>query len=210
MQNNTGSTINYFQVAFTGEQWRQNTNSVTLKFYYQVNAPDISNGTWTPVTVFDFTPLHTGSALALDGNLAVNDTSFFGVVPVTVASGQEIWFKWEIIGNSSSPGLAIDDLDIIPYTNNPTGTASSDQINSFNVFYSASLNSIFMNTDMSSEKSLTIHIFNIDGKEVNNFTENFPIGKASFMMPAGNLTKGIYFLSAEGKQEKYVAKILIY
>ena len=76
MKNNSNNPINYFQISFTGEQWRQNTNIVTLKFYYQLNAPDISNGTWTPVAALDFSPLHLGSALSLDGNLAVNDTSF--------------------------------------------------------------------------------------------------------------------------------------
>lgn len=211
VKNNSNNTINYFQISFRGEQWRQNTNANTLKFYYQINAPDISNGTWTPVTSLDFPELYVGSAMALDGNLSANDTSFLAVIPLTLNPGQEVWFKWEIIGNSNGPGLAIDDLEIIPSATNPTSASNfSSNNNELFCFYSNSSNSIILNTNFSEEDFLVIHIYDAFGKNVKTFSEKILAGKNQTSIRAGNLSKGIYFISASGSKKSFSAKVAVY
>lgn len=109
--NNTGASVNSFNITYRGEQWRVNTASQTLVFEYQVGATSISSGTWLPVTTLDFTALTTGTAAAIDGNATGNFVVKNGVVPATVLNGQEIWFRWTKTG-TNSPGLAIDDFSV--------------------------------------------------------------------------------------------------
>lgn len=211
MKNNSNNPISYFQISFRGEQWRQNTNPNTLKFYYQINAPDISNGTWTPMSSLDFPELHVGAALALDGNLAVNDTSLTAIFPITVNALQEVWFKWEIIGNSNGPGLAIDSLEITPYATNPTSVSSfpSDN-NEFYCFYSNSSHSFILNTSFTEEDFITIRIYDVFGKNVNTLHEDISAGKNQIHIGAGSLAKGIYCITVSARKKAFATKVAVY
>ncbi len=111
LANNSGSTATSFSVSYRGEQWRQTTNAQTLVFEYQVGATSLTTGTWTAVTALDFTAPKTGTAGALDGNLAANYLAKSSTITVNVNNGQEIWFRWTKTG-STSPGLAIDDFSV--------------------------------------------------------------------------------------------------
>ena len=209
MKNSSNNTINYFQIGFRGEQWRQNTNNLSLKFYYQINASSITTGTWIPITSLDFPSLHSGNALALDGNLGANDTSFLLALPLTLTAGQEVWFKWELIGNSSSPGLAIDDLEIIPYASNPTDVSSwSSQNDDVFAFYSESSGSIILNTNLSKEDLFSICLYDTYGKNVCGFSEKISLGKNQSAFYAGNLSKGIYIVVIHSSQKHIAQKII--
>jgi len=111
--NNTGSTVTSFEIAFKGEQWRQNASAQTLTFDYQVGATSISTGTWTSVTDLNFASPNTGTAGALDGNASGNFSNISATVSVSVTDGQEIWLRWSKTGTNSH-GLAIDDFSVTP------------------------------------------------------------------------------------------------
>ncbi|GAA4747671.1 cadherin-like beta sandwich domain-containing protein [Flavisolibacter ginsenosidimutans] len=111
--NNTGFAISNLAISFTGEQWRQTTNAHVLVFDYQIGATSLTTGTWTANTAFNFTAPKTGTAGALDGNVAANQVAISGNLPISLAAGQEIWLRWTKTG-STSPGLAIDDITITP------------------------------------------------------------------------------------------------
>ena len=203
MKNNSNNAISYFQISFTGEQWRQNTNNLTLKFYYQINATSITTGTWTPVGAFDFPSLHSGNALALDGNLAVNDTSFLSSFALALNAGQEVWFKWEIIGNSNGPGLAIDDLSITPYVTNPTSISSLSNKNVNISAYPNPSNGNF--TINSSEKIAQIEIINVLGEKV--YSSQINSEKKDINLSPQ--PKGVYFVKVQSEGSVYINTIVI-
>ncbi|MPT33160.1 MAG: T9SS type A sorting domain-containing protein [Chryseobacterium sp.] len=114
IKNNSTVAIASFDIAFNGEQWRQNSTAQTLVFEYQISSSAITSltsGTWTAASSFDYTGINTGTAGPLDGNLTANRTAKSGTLTVNVPAGSEIFLRWTKSG-SSSPGLAIDDLSI--------------------------------------------------------------------------------------------------
>ncbi|MBD2533486.1 DUF4347 domain-containing protein [Nostoc flagelliforme FACHB-838] len=121
LQNNTDSAISQLRVSYTGEQWRNasNTSQQKLNFSYQTGKTltSLTAGTWTPVTSLNFTgPIATLVALPLDGNLAINKnvkTSISINLATPIAVGEEIILRWEDINDSGNDhGLSIDDIFI--------------------------------------------------------------------------------------------------
>ena len=207
MKNNSNNPINYFQISFTGEQWRQNANSVTQKFYYQLNAPDITNGTWTPVPQLYFSPLHVGTALALDGNLAANDTSFLIALPLVVNAGQQVWFKWELIGNSSSPGLAIDDLSITPYATNPTSAATlENESTNISVYPSLTDGFVFIHSEKI-QPSAVVCVYDALGRKI--YSENIPHEWNETKLDLNSCTKGTYTVIVLSSEMRVTQKIIL-
>ncbi len=114
IKNNSTVAIASLDIAFNGEQWRQNSTAQTLVFDYQISSSAITSltgGTWTTASTFDYTGTVTGTAGPLDGNLSANRTAKSGTLTVSVPAGSEIFLRWTKSGSSSS-GLAIDDLSI--------------------------------------------------------------------------------------------------
>ncbi|MFN6441614.1 MAG: Calx-beta domain-containing protein [Nostoc sp. DedSLP01] len=126
LQNNTGSSITQLQVGYTGEQWRNggNTSYQQLKFSYQTGSTltSLTTGTWTPVTLLDFTaPIAGATSAALNGNQAANRVVIAPVIlnlATPIANGQEIILRWEDIDDAGNDhGLAIDDVSVkVDYT----------------------------------------------------------------------------------------------
>ncbi|MCS6990742.1 MAG: T9SS type A sorting domain-containing protein, partial [Chitinophagales bacterium] len=114
--NTTGSTLTTVSVSYTGEQWRNGASGVVnlLDFAYQLNASSITSGTWTDVNPLDFASIHnSGTAGALNGNLAANRTSISHTYSLTIAPGDVLWLRWSDIDNTGSDhGLAVDDLTV--------------------------------------------------------------------------------------------------
>lgn len=115
--NNTGSTITTLTVSYTGEQWRLGAAGRVdrLDFQYSLDATTLANGVWTDVNNLDFTaPITTGTAGALDGNLAANSkaTSFI-ITGLSIPDNATIFFRWnDFDANGADDGLAIDDFSI--------------------------------------------------------------------------------------------------
>ena len=126
--NNTGKQITSFRISYRGEQWYQGTatsptgSAATMDFSYKVgtNLTDPSDSQYTTVSALNFSaPNLPGIESALDGNAAGNYTNKTATVNVNVNNGQEIMMRWEKFGASNSHGLALDDLVVIPITNEP-------------------------------------------------------------------------------------------
>src|SRR5260221_1145356 len=91
--NNTGTTINQLDVAYTGEQWRLGAVRTApdrdrIDFQYSLSATSLVSGTWIDVDALDFSsPVTTGTVGALNGNLAPNRTPLAGSIVATIPAG---------------------------------------------------------------------------------------------------------------------------
>lgn len=122
--NDTAATFTNIVISYTGEQWRNGSNSTpqTLSFSYQVGSAPLTNPAvtsgWISFPALNFVtpnPL-TNPASGLDGNAATNRQVIANVflAGVSVGPGQELFFRWSDIndpGNDHSFG--IDDLSIL-------------------------------------------------------------------------------------------------
>ena len=96
LRNATGARLSGFDLAFSGEQWRNggNTSAQTMVFAYGFGA-SFADVTWTaPGAGFDFTSPVTGSvAGAVDGNAAGRVGGLGGSVHASWDAGQTLWLR---------------------------------------------------------------------------------------------------------------------
>jgi hypothetical protein len=117
--NGTGQTLNYINLQFTSEVWRQSNLAKTLEFYYFID-PTATNAFSTTATAFlpalnvNFPTVagDTGGA-AVDGT-ATNNQAVLAVVNQPISewpSDAALWLVWEMASSAGkSQGLAIDNL----------------------------------------------------------------------------------------------------
>ena len=115
--NNTGGTINAFDIAYTGEHWRLGTagRNDSLTFQYSTDATSLTTGTWTGMAALDFvTPNNGGTAGARNGNDAANRTAIAATVGgQSIANGASFCIRWnDVDATGADDGLAIDDFSI--------------------------------------------------------------------------------------------------
>jgi uncharacterized repeat protein (TIGR01451 family) len=122
-RNDTGSTINTLQIAYTGEEWRLGTAGRTdqLDFQYSTNATSLTTGTWTDVNALDFTTPTTTTTGAKDGNNVANRTAISNTITgLTLAPGATVWIRWtDLDASGADDGLAVDDFSITAGINTP-------------------------------------------------------------------------------------------
>ena len=117
--NGTSQTLNFMNLQFTGEVWRQSDLAKTLEFYYFID-PSATNAFSTSATAFlpalnvsfPTVPADVGGA-AVDGTSALNQTNLgvFNQVITNWAPGAALWLVWEMASSAGkSQGLAIDNL----------------------------------------------------------------------------------------------------
>jgi uncharacterized protein len=118
--NNTGSAIGSLDIAYIGEQWRLGAlnRADALQFQISFDATSLTTGTWTTVSQLNFTaPVTTGTAGALNGNAAANQTaiSYSLILATAIANGQSFWIRWtDTNAAGSDDGLGIDSFSITP------------------------------------------------------------------------------------------------
>jgi hypothetical protein len=117
--NGTSQTLNFMNLQFTGEVWRQSNLAKSLEFYYFID-PSATNSLSTNAT--GFLPalnvnLSAVSAdvggTAVDGTTSLNQTNLSVVNQVITnwAPGTALWLVWEMASPAGkSQGLAIDNL----------------------------------------------------------------------------------------------------
>jgi hypothetical protein len=130
LTNTTGQTLTGFSLSYVGEQWRNGGANAAQKldFQYSLTATAISdpNSAFVNADALDFTsPIASGAAAGLNGNLAANRTAISSTVSgITWLPGQTLWLRWVDVndgfgvdpafnGTSNSTadhGLGIDDL----------------------------------------------------------------------------------------------------
>lgn len=123
-RNDTGSTINTLQIAYTGEEWRLGNAGRTdqLDFQYSTNATSLTTGTWTPVVQLNFTTPNTVTTGAKDGNNATNRTAITHTITgLSIAAGSTFWIRWtDLDATGADDGLAVDDFSITAGVDTPT------------------------------------------------------------------------------------------
>jgi hypothetical protein len=152
--NNTGKTLNYVNLSFLGELWRNNKQPRIMSFSYAVdstantfvlqseptagtnNAGQLIPGT-TRVDSMSFSfPTNDGSVLAFNGNLPANQKSLVAnnlqlSTPWTPNSA--LWLIWSInyYGNGTGQGYGIDNLHFSA-SNVPSTLIQPLKINGYN------------------------------------------------------------------------------
>jgi uncharacterized protein len=130
--NNTGATITDLAIGYTGEQWRLGTvnRADQLDFQISTNAISLTNGIWIDQNSLDFTSPFTGTAGALNGNVAANRTAISGAITsLNIANGATFWVRWaDFNASSGDDGLAVDDFSLTPIANTtaPSGTGAAN------------------------------------------------------------------------------------
>ncbi|QPF76199.1 PEP-CTERM sorting domain-containing protein [Roseateles sp. DAIF2] len=115
--NQASRSVASVAIAYVGEQWRLGASGRNdrLNFQYSTNASSLSTGTWTDVDALDFvSPISTGSARALDGNLAANSRSLNSSLNgLNLAQGATLWLRWnDFNASGADDGLAVDNFSL--------------------------------------------------------------------------------------------------
>jgi hypothetical protein len=119
LTNNTGAALTAVNVAYTGEQWRNNQGTASpgpekIRLYYSTSP---SSGWQSLGSSFEFTaPQNSTTESALDGNQPANRAAIAGqyTLPAPLADGSTFylrWLDWNDL-NTSDHGLAIDDVSV--------------------------------------------------------------------------------------------------
>ena len=128
IKNTTGSTIQSVRITFTAYQMslaENNSNVNKLTFSYQTGATvtSLTAGSWTSVTALDYTAPNNdasgGTSTQLNGYPCTVSSSLTACIAVTIANNNEIMLRWGDVNNAANdPHLAIDNVAIIPYSDN--------------------------------------------------------------------------------------------
>lgn len=144
--NTSTNTLNYINLSFLGELWRNNKAARTMSFSYAIDPtantfvlesePEFTNTTpqvipgtiRVPSLCFSF-PTNDGSVLAFDGLLATNQVDL-GATNMALSTpwtpGAALWLIWSenYYGQGSGQGYAIDNLavsaSVAPVVSSPT------------------------------------------------------------------------------------------
>ncbi len=121
--NNSGSTINNLQIAYTGKTWRVGaaSRSDRLDFQYSTNATSLTTGTWTDVDALDLA--NPGQAT---GNGTVQHSASISstISSLSIANGATVYIRWnDFNAASSDDGMGVDDFSLIG-----TGTPATPSI----------------------------------------------------------------------------------
>jgi hypothetical protein len=117
--NGTGQTLNFLNLRFTGEIWRQSNLAKTIQFSYSIDptaAAPLSTASTTAIPILNVSfPTVSGDVggAAVDGtipanqmNLAITNQSITGW-----PAGAALWLVWQMPdATGKSQGLAIDDF----------------------------------------------------------------------------------------------------
>ncbi|MGO8700957.1 MAG: lamin tail domain-containing protein [Limisphaerales bacterium] len=117
--NGSGQTLNYLNLQFTAEIWRQSDLAKTLAFYYFIDSSatnTFSTASTAPLPTLDVgfpTVASAAGGVAVDGS-ATSDQSVLSVANQPIANwapGAALWLVWEMTSaTGKSQGLAIDNL----------------------------------------------------------------------------------------------------
>lgn len=117
--NGTQQTLNFINLQFTGEVWRQSNLAKTLTFYYLIDPTGVANFTtnataFLPALNVSF-PVVSGDVggAAVDGTAAANQSNLAVTNQLIApwAPGAALWLVWEMADpTGKAQGLAIDNL----------------------------------------------------------------------------------------------------
>jgi lamin tail-like protein/carbohydrate binding protein with CBM4/9 domain len=118
--NATGTNLNYINLNFVGEVWRQSDTAKTLQFYYFIDPTATvvwpTNSTaFLPALNVNFKTIKADKGgVPVDGTAVVNQTnlSVLNQVITNWPPGSALWLVWQMTDNTGkAQGLAIDNLN---------------------------------------------------------------------------------------------------
>lgn len=115
--NNTGSIIGNLNVQWTGEQWRDEDNSVqVIDLFYQISSNAITSisGTLQSTTNKFSTPINIGISNALDGNATGNRVLCSYTISDPIPPNSEIMIIWRTSDVGLNHLMGIDDVSVTP------------------------------------------------------------------------------------------------
>jgi hypothetical protein len=141
LQNNTGTDLTSFSLSYTGEQWKKTASEQTLSFKYAIGTAatikDISNGSYTAVSLLNFVTPNTDNSTTPDGNAAGFRTAkVYTVSGISWPNGQRLALRWDC----SAGELSIDDVSFT--TAIPTISVSTNSLTGFSATYGAGASSV--------------------------------------------------------------------
>jgi hypothetical protein len=120
--NTTANTLNYLNMQFLGELWKQGSKPKTLQFSYYVDSGSSTFSSSEIALATNNVPVSSqsfgypvGLVGAANGALAINQTNISAVnLPVGPwAPGQALWLVWSVSDpTGSGQGYAIDNLSL--------------------------------------------------------------------------------------------------
>lgn len=118
LQNQTGANIDTLTISYTGEQWRNNSNtsaqSLTFSYVISSSIPALA-ASGTSVSALAFTsPIHTSASAALDGNATANRVPLAAsITGIIIPDGYYVLLRWTDLNDGGNDhALAIDDLSV--------------------------------------------------------------------------------------------------
>ena len=169
LRNDSGAALGEIAVSYTGEQWRLGAagRADGLQFQYSLDATALGDtaATWVNVRALDFaSPVTTGTAGKLNGNLAANRVAISGsITGLNLAPDASVWVRWlDLDITGSEDGLAIDDASFAvagdpPPDLPPTVAATTPIHNASDVALTASLNVSFSEAVTLGASSFTLN-----------------------------------------------------
>jgi Secretion system C-terminal sorting domain len=210
--NNTGKTMNSFNLSYKGEQWKNLAVAYKIAFKYATGPTstitDISQGTFNTLPALDFTtPTITGTSTGSDGN----DPAYSTLVSQTGSNftwlpGEALVLRWDF---GTAAQMAIDDvvfsasssLSSLSYaTEGAALTQNFDILSTLGskTFYTNATGSVVTSVlgpwDLS---AANIYAKNeLKGWQIYKTTGNTPIAGSISMgsSPGGNATQEFYYL----------------
>lgn len=137
--NETGSTIQSFEVSYAGEKWYKTVNDTTLKFQWIVTNSfagidsdiDLAGAPWNDVVALDWYVSADTASSWVNGTQAINATNFSATVTnnVNLADGQVLILRWRIPETGTPEhGLFIDDVVVTNFLTAPPLAGSSNVV----------------------------------------------------------------------------------
>lgn len=112
--NNSGNTINSFDITYTGETWRVggSNRSDGIQFQYSTNATSLNTGTWTSVAALDY--FNPGFPTSPQSGSMIHSALISSTISgLSIANGTTFWLRWISVDVSGSDdGLAVDDFTL--------------------------------------------------------------------------------------------------
>lgn len=189
LRNESGAAISEIAVTYTGEQWRLGAagRADTLHVQYSLDATSLGDEAafWTDAPALDLSsPVTSGTAGKLDGNLAANRAAISGsITGLNLAPSASVWVRW-VDADISGPedGLALDDVTFAiagdpPVDVPPTVVAVSPADGATNVGLAAALNVTF-----SEEVTVTAPWFTIQCATSGSHTASVSGGPGSYTL----------------------------
>lgn len=181
LRNNTGSTINSFDISFVARMWRSGSSSPSVSLTYSTNSTGTVPGAGALTSILTFSDATT--------NVSTGITLSQTVSSLSIPNGDYIFIRFVHTGGGSSDNLGWDDISVTAYASANTITTNAIAGSPFCVG-STSGSTVFVDfisTGIYSSNTYTAQLSNSSG----SFASPTNIGNLSSDGNSGTITANI-------------------